>query len=414
MGYERLNLKTGQVITEAVFAHLEDGIEGAANAVLMTPILYADLVSLRDAGQLKAGMFYRITDYVTTTTQENTQSAGHPFDIIVLAISENELSEDAYAKFASFNIERYKDAYSMTYDSVMNYKEVYEHNGNQYHLFESADKTMQMLVDLSNYEMESFEPYDTYPYFHEPKYIRYIEDGVVGEWIDGGDGESISFKASINVNFFKSHRVNLSAWKIRYCLDNDAERFVWADAENGKGVIYRMIDEWDNDCPYDFKNILFRRYADRAGSAKIESDAQFKVVQYVYTFTWSDIKGNVTDASIYANNGSLTDDSDTSPGVHNNVIKKNSQTLTEGKTCFLLPNIIFFNAYDFLEENNFYGCFGNEVGANCEKMTFNTFCCNNTVFTGCSRLDFVPECQHAVVFNGRAGVQVEEDAFLHS
>lgn len=30
MAYERLNLKTGQVITEEVFAHLEDGIEGAA------------------------------------------------------------------------------------------------------------------------------------------------------------------------------------------------------------------------------------------------------------------------------------------------------------------------------------------------------------------------------------------------
>ena len=48
---------------------------------------------------------------------------------------------------------------------------------------------------------------------------------------------------------------NLDAWKIWYCLDNDENRFDWADSENGKGVIYRMIDEYNNDCPFDFKNI---------------------------------------------------------------------------------------------------------------------------------------------------------------
>ncbi len=53
---------------------------------------------------------------------------------------------------------------------------------------------------------------------------------------------------------------NLEAWKIWYCLDNDICRFAWADPDNGKGVIYRMIDEWGNDCPFDFKNIMFRRF----------------------------------------------------------------------------------------------------------------------------------------------------------
>ena len=53
---------------------------------------------------------------------------------------------------------------------------------------------------------------------------------------------------------------NLAAWKLKYCLDNDSTRFAWADTTNGKGVIYRMIDEWENDLPYDFKNIQFKRY----------------------------------------------------------------------------------------------------------------------------------------------------------
>ena len=52
---------------------------------------------------------------------------------------------------------------------------------------------------------------------------------------------------------------DLNAWKLWYCLDNDTTRFAWADETNGKGVIYRMIDEFNNDIPYDFKNIQFYR-----------------------------------------------------------------------------------------------------------------------------------------------------------
>ena len=62
-----------------------------------------------------------------------------------------------------------------------------------------------------------------------------------------------------------------SHWKLKYCLDNDTSRFAWAlneqaitnlesvQAISGKGVIYWMRDEFDNECPYDFKNIQFPR-----------------------------------------------------------------------------------------------------------------------------------------------------------
>lgn len=53
---------------------------------------------------------------------------------------------------------------------------------------------------------------------------------------------------------------DLESWKLWYCFENDTNRFEWADTENGKGVIYRMIDEFDNDIPYDFKNVQFKRY----------------------------------------------------------------------------------------------------------------------------------------------------------
>ena len=52
----------------------------------------------------------------------------------------------------------------------------------------------------------------------------------------------------------------MEAWQVWYCIDNDTDRFSWADEENGKGVIYRLIDEFRNDVPYDFKNVQFKRY----------------------------------------------------------------------------------------------------------------------------------------------------------
>lgn len=52
----------------------------------------------------------------------------------------------------------------------------------------------------------------------------------------------------------------LESWQLKYCLDNDTTRFAWADSTNGKGVIFYMKDEFNNECWYDFKNIQFVRY----------------------------------------------------------------------------------------------------------------------------------------------------------
>ena len=140
------------------------------------PITYADLVALRDGGNLVKGATYRMTDFVTKIngTYDLTalgasgyvhvaKSAEHPFDLILYAVDESHLSEIARAAL---------------------------HGGDTYFANASID-----------------------------------------------------------------------AWDIRYCIDNDTTRFAWADATNGKGVIYWMRDEWDNECGYDFKNVLTVRYA---------------------------------------------------------------------------------------------------------------------------------------------------------
>lgn len=60
-------------------------------------VLYSEIKAKIDSSSLVPGKLYRITDYVTTTTQSGTQSAGHQFDVIVLAINEYTLSENARA-----------------------------------------------------------------------------------------------------------------------------------------------------------------------------------------------------------------------------------------------------------------------------------------------------------------------------
>lgn len=64
-------------------------------------------------------------------------------------------------------------------------------------------------------------------------------------------------KATGHYGSYDYYGEGIHSWILKYCLDNDNTRFGWADTVNGKGVIYRMIDEYGNDCGYDFKTMVF-------------------------------------------------------------------------------------------------------------------------------------------------------------
>ena len=106
---------------------------------------------------------------------------------------------------------------------------------------------------------------------------------------------------------------NIPAWEIKYCLDNDTTRFAWADEANGKGVIWYMKDEHNNECPYDFKNIQFKRYM----ITETEVDSISRLVghyfgipegnkynidesDYIwcYTFSWLNENDEIEDLSV--------------------------------------------------------------------------------------------------------------------
>ena len=60
----------------------------------------------------------------------------------------------------------------------------------------------------------------------------------------------------------------LDKWKLKYSLTDPYEdlgltgikRYTWCDAATDGGIIYEMIDENNNQCPYDFKNVMIQVY----------------------------------------------------------------------------------------------------------------------------------------------------------
>ena len=90
---------------------------------------------------------------------------------------------------------------------------------------------------------------------------------------------------------------NLGSWQIWYDIANDTNKYQWADATNGKGVIYRMIDERFNDLPYDFKNIQFSRNV-----ANYSELSEYLIASDNYYYTFSFIQNNeIVDNSVSGN-----------------------------------------------------------------------------------------------------------------
>lgn len=273
----------------------------------MIEVTWQELKNKRDAGELTPGSLYRITDYQCTTTQENTRSAGHQFDIVLLALSENKLAEEGWAMMHDtpiYDVILDDGTYKCYYITVLN---------GTVPKFIKVDDTRYAIDEATLAEITIDEATKT---------ITFDEGWSEEDFVYSENGYTY--------NYFQNS--NLSAWKVWYCLDNDTSRFAWADNRtsiittdgqasfpafrkedadfthpktgvdffgwhdelnnvvlfttstspsegelvyddagvsisgvtisnynpnpNGRGVIYRLIDEWNNDVPYDFKNIM--------------------------------------------------------------------------------------------------------------------------------------------------------------
>lgn len=231
--------------------------DGCDSLNKMIEVTYQQLVDLRNTASLIPGQSYRITDYECTTVQEDTKSAGHQFDIIVVADDEKTLNENARAiqhKFEKNLIPR-----------IINgnpYRETVNYGSKKGHIY--VKKFMGNTIKYILLDKDTFEAAET---FNASKCIlaRYreliIEDGThtdIVEIISYSENDMFEPNILTEANYFNN--CNLAVWELKYSLDNDNAKFAWADTINGKGVIYYMKDEWLNECPYDFKNIQFKRF----------------------------------------------------------------------------------------------------------------------------------------------------------
>ena len=182
----------------------------------------------------------------------------------------------------------------------------------------------------------------------------------------------------------KKHFANndLKAWKIWYCFDNDTTRFDWANELKignvpvGRGVIYRMIDEFNNDVPYDFKNIQFKYTAN--------TDTY---PHYYYTFASDNVENN-TDYSLNIANSCF---SNTISGHINNHKMYLNRIIFIGNNCYK-------NTFGPGCQQNFFGsgCYNNSFGQNCSLNIFNKNCTDNTFVDVCSNNVFGSTCYYNV------------------
>ena len=282
---------------------------------LLEEITYSALKSKRYNGELVQGQWYRITDYTCTTTQENTQSAGHVFDIIVRADDVNVLNENAYAA---------------------------KHSG------------------------------DTY---------------------------------------FTNASAKLNAWELKYSLDNDTTKYYWADSTNGKGVIYYMKDEWNNECPYDFKNIQFKRYKITACAKSPDLIGLYSTTDidgitvdtattyWSYTFCMYDLNESAPcDVSTYQDK--YYGDEGFCYKNYNNVFKSYLEPLydEDGLVPMKLLDNVFITDTDICaiegSYGEFYGFYSNTFGNDCGGNTFGNYFQYNTFGNSCNRNTFGNGCSN--------------------
>lgn len=346
-GYDGTNSQTEGIKT------VQEVVEEATNAVQIT---YAELKFLRDAGKLVPGTQYRITDYTCTTTQTNTKSAGHVFDIIVTADDENTLNEVARATlhtgdtyFANSNLSAWKIWYCLDNDT------------NRF-AWANGDR----LIDTIKPTGSSYTKTDTYTYSSPISKIVFL-----GKAYNLKIGERTWLYAGPNVYATKTDDYTLVVEGLYDYFDTGISVYT-----EGKGVIYRMIDEWNNDVPYDFKNIQYN------GSWGY----------WAYTFNWINDGGDNSCEDLSVAQYAHTNDEGGYSHTYGNVIKPcEDASSTDYGYPLKLNACVFLNTESF-EGGLYYGCYSNSFGNGCHSNSFGNGCNSNSFGSYCSCNSFGNNC----------------------
>lgn len=235
------------------------------NRIPAIKITYEELVSLRDNSQLSRGQRYQITDYETTvnpTVYPDYKSAKHQFDIIVTAKDNSSLYEEAMAT-------HHIDPETGAVDPY------FEHNDLskwviKYSLDNDQDKfkwAVNKAIDEDVVVVFDDKDRKSICKFYSSFKIIESSDGaaidirvywltstptVYEYYIEKTNGEGFFANGYINwdENFYEVFEI--------YQSEPVKNKLTTTLTENaGKGVIYYLKDEFNNEATYDFKNTLF-------------------------------------------------------------------------------------------------------------------------------------------------------------
>lgn len=413
-------------------------------------ITWAELKALRDSKALTIGTYYRITDYVTTTLQENTRSAGHPFDIIVLATDTDTLSEEAMAAvhegdtyFSNSNLSAWKIWYSLDNDA------------NKYG-WVSKNILLGKIKPASGVSASGIYTYD--------KPIEKVKFLDILYNLSIGIETMIMSGPPVYVTLIDSYTLQVREVATGYVAATKGIS-VYSEEIIGKGVIYRMIDEYNNDLPYDFKNIIymakpsFSVYTHYGSSYfatfTVASDTQTieGITYYKYTMTY------IADGPFTPPNELWTDSAipTTEMGVYTIVdgtVNKESYTLFKIATdkydayTFSIPNyndindgslsgsvydntikeyrsvgVLQLNRIIFISTSSTINCYNNSFGNDCHDIKcvdnrgskgyrYNSFGNNITqceFFVTDGSYSYVQNCRITNGFSGTIGVGGDRD-----
>lgn len=324
---------------------------------VVASITYNELKSLRDNSKLVSGTWYRITDYECETFAENTQSARHQFDILVLAVSNNELNENALAC---------------------------HHDGDEY--FKNNNLNAWRL----KYELDASHDWaKVMPYFFvddDSKYVRYPEKDRENEYAwcyEDPEGE-VNYD---NIVYTSNIEVEDGDTVMRY----DEEQEIYNSSQGGtasKGCVYWLCDEFENECGYDFKNIQFKR-------KRIENNIVDSLVGK-YSVELSKA-GTLSNNFVWCYTFNSWDE-------ENDEIENGDSSLKQGVYMNKLIGKGTFN-------NVFFGntCRCNTFGTNCYNNTFGNNCCCNTFGINCHYNIFGNTC-HDNTFGNNLWLNVFGDS----
>jgi len=244
-------------------------------------VTYEELVELRDSSKLIPGALYRMIDFETAdgVISENAscspipdlpdfKSAKHKFDLVLRAISKDKLDSNVKALNSIRDQEgffRYRDLakWDLKYD-LDNNREKYSWALNNLVEIGSLRTDLELIECTSN-ELDvdvyyKFKNLDDYIIVKIPKHSTVgsiIANSGIG-FIPGTDGIKVTVRSDEFVSLepepqgFESLTMLFSKTNTeKYYLD---PRYEWL---KGKGVVYYMKDEFGNELPYDFQNILF-------------------------------------------------------------------------------------------------------------------------------------------------------------